>query len=166
MYRARFPKISAVETAHYILAHSGPMSHLKLQKLTFYVQAWHLAILEEELFEEDFVAWPHGPVCNSVWHEFKDPSSPLYAEVKLTTAHKRSIKAAIKSKLSTDQLEVIDDVLDEYGKRSSYYLECLTHEEEPWQQARKDLAADARGNASQNTISKHSMKKYYSSKIA
>lgn len=61
----------------------------------------------------------------------------------------------------TDQVELIDDILDEYGKRSAYYLECLTHEELPWREARKDMPVESPSSA---LISKATMKKFYSKK--
>ena len=62
-----------------------------------------------------------------------------------------------KINLTEDQQQIIDDVLDEYGTKTGYYLECLTHVEEPWKEARE------RG---ENTIiSKEHMKEYYSKMI-
>jgi len=47
------------------------MTHLKLQKLIYFAQAWHLANTGEPLFREDMQAWTHGPVVPSVWHAYK-----------------------------------------------------------------------------------------------
>ena len=59
--------------------------------------------------------------------------------------------------LTEEQKEIIDDVLDEYGEKSGYYLECLTHVEIPWKEARQK---------GENTpISLQLMKDYYSSLI-
>ena len=46
---------------------------LKLQKLIYYAQAWSLALPERAypLFDEDMQAWAHGPVVESVFHEYK-----------------------------------------------------------------------------------------------
>jgi len=38
------------------------LSNLKLQKLLYYAQAWHLALYGISLFDEEFEAWIHGPV--------------------------------------------------------------------------------------------------------
>jgi uncharacterized phage-associated protein len=38
------------------------ISNLKLQKLLYYAQGFYLAIYGKALFEEDIVAWEHGPV--------------------------------------------------------------------------------------------------------
>jgi uncharacterized phage-associated protein len=60
------PVTTAQEVANYFIrrAHdSGEfISNLKLQKLLYYSQAWHLAIFDRRLFPERFQAWVHGPV--------------------------------------------------------------------------------------------------------
>ena len=45
--------------------------NLKLQKLVYYAQAWHLALRDVPLFEEDFEAWVHGPVIPALYQEYK-----------------------------------------------------------------------------------------------
>ena len=42
------------------------VSNLKLQKLLYYVQGFHLAVFGEPLFEEEIEAWMYGPVVPSV----------------------------------------------------------------------------------------------------
>ena len=41
----------------------GALSVLKLQKLLYYVEAWHVAFFNKMLFDDEFQAWVHGPVC-------------------------------------------------------------------------------------------------------
>ena len=58
---------AANDIARYILTLSTPevgdiISNLKLQKLLYYVQGFHLAIENEPLFMEDIQAWQYGPV--------------------------------------------------------------------------------------------------------
>ncbi len=45
---------------------------MKLQKLLFYAHAWHLAYDRGPLFENDFEAWPWGPVVRNVYMQIKD----------------------------------------------------------------------------------------------
>lgn len=45
------------------------ISNLKLQKLIYYAQAFHLAIYELPFFDEDFEALTHGPVCPEIYHK-------------------------------------------------------------------------------------------------
>lgn len=40
--------IDSIILSDYILKHYGPMSHLKLQKLLFYCDAYHLAYFDKE----------------------------------------------------------------------------------------------------------------------
>ena len=53
-------KIDSVILAEYILFKCGKMSHLKLQKLLYYVQAFHLAYFDSPLVDDEFEAWLHG----------------------------------------------------------------------------------------------------------
>ncbi len=48
------------------------ITHLKLQKLVYYAQAWYLANFNRPLFDEDMQAWTHGPVVPSLWKEYRD----------------------------------------------------------------------------------------------
>ena len=66
-------KNRAKDVAAYILKKCGNMSHMKLQKLMYYAQAWSLVWDEEPLFPERIEAWVNGPVVR-----------PLYADLRLT----------------------------------------------------------------------------------
>lgn len=50
------------DVADYILAEQGAMATMKLQKLVYYCQGWHLAWDGEPLFDERIEAWASGPV--------------------------------------------------------------------------------------------------------
>jgi uncharacterized phage-associated protein len=56
-------KVNAQILADYILQKYGSMSHLKLQKLLYYCESYHLAYFDDILIPEEFEAWVHGPVC-------------------------------------------------------------------------------------------------------
>lgn len=159
--KTKHPQIDSELLAKFVLAKKGPMNHLKLQKLLYYCEAWHLAIIESSLIPDHFEAWLHGPVCKKVYNYFKN-DSVLLDNISIQDNQKRSIIKTVEDVLEEEQVELLEDVLNEYGKRSSYYLECLTHEEEPWQEARKGYSIDSSCNVK---ISKITMKKYYANKI-
>ena len=48
-----------------------PVTNLKLQKLLYYVQGWHLGIFKNPAFNDEFEAWVHGPVIPEVFHAYK-----------------------------------------------------------------------------------------------
>ncbi len=124
------------------------VTHLKLQKLVYYAQAWHLAIYNKPFFEGKFEAWAHGPV-----------NPELYEEYKVHGARPIESPEDFNSKLySKSEKEHLEDVWDVYGKFDGKYLEGLTHQEEPWLEARGDLPEGHRCNTE---ISQETMKSYY-----
>lgn len=138
------------------------MPHLKLQKLVYYSDAWHLAILNGELIVDDFQAWAHGPVSFRIWKQFKSIDNPMLGLIKLDPAIARHSLRAFPSVLTREQVELLEDVIKEYGNKSAYYLECLTHSEEPWINARKNLSP---GEKSSAVIPKKAMAAFYRSRL-
>lgn len=122
------------DIASLILARSGRpfVDAMALQKLLYYVQAWHLAITDEPLFRESFKAWRDGPVVPQVWHERSERSSRRAGSQRLDGIHIDAVAS-----------NIIDWVLESYGGMSGEELSALTHVEEPWLEARGDLPPDA-----------------------
>ena len=149
-------KVDSISLSEYIVAKIGKMTHLKLQKLVYYSEAYHLAYFDKSIIDDDFQAWLHGPVSRKLWNHLK-PIANVYDNVRIKGDRDTSIKE-FENKVTPDQLDLINDVLKEYGTESSYDLECLTHAEEPWQEARRGCASDDRCT---EIINKETMKKYY-----
>jgi len=152
---------SAQTVANYILKHYGPMSHLKLQKLLFYSQAYHLAYFEEPLFPEDFQAWIHGPVCRAIYDAQKD-TALLYGDLGFNASREKDPDAEMESALASSQKELLSDVLSELSKWTGLELESSTHSEAPWIDARHGYAPAAR---CENVISKEAMKSFYKDEL-
>ena len=60
-----------VDVAAYILECLGSVSTMKLQKLTFYSQAYYLVEHGTPLFPEEFEAWANGPVAPDLFKRHK-----------------------------------------------------------------------------------------------
>jgi len=105
---------------------------MSLQKLLYYVQAWHIAITDRPLFPEKIKAWKDGPVVPQVWHSRKD-----------RVARRASTQDVPEDLLSEAESDLIDLVLGTYGSMSGEELSILTHVERPWQSARGDLPPEA-----------------------
>lgn len=135
------------DTAKYILDQYGPMSTMKLQKLCYYAQAWSLVWDDVPLFEEDFQAWANGPVCPELFFKTQGKYSVSASDV-----------TGGKGDLSDNQKDTINRVMEYYSKHNAQWLSQLTHMEEPWVNARKDIPA---GVGCNNVISKESMAMYY-----
>lgn len=146
---------SVFNVASYFLSRSEPQSelaitHLKLQKLVYYAQAWTMAIRGEPLFPERIEAWIHGPVCPDLYYEFRHYG---FDEIK-------PVSDFIPDAFSKQEIEILDAVWNAYGQYDGRYLEEMTHKEEPWKNARRGLRQFDQSN---RIISLESMAKYYSS---
>lgn len=142
------------------------VSPLKLQKLLYYIQAWHIAKFEKkQLFDDLPQAWVNGPVYRSVYNMFKDsffrneslhPIVDGNAEIELS----KKIKAL---KLEEEQVNLINSVLKFYAPKDDGTLVLKTHTDSPWNEAREGLGSFDR---STNTISVDSMFDFYGKMLA
>ncbi len=99
------------------------ITHLKLQKLLYYAQGFHVAMHEgAPLFPESVLAWPHGPVVRQVWQRHKRCGfSPIAAP-----------KNYAPENYAPEVLELLEAVNSIYGGFMPKRLEEMTHEESPW----------------------------------
>jgi len=103
------------------------ISNLKLQKLVYYAQGFHLAIFDKPLFNETIEAWTHGPVIPDLYQKYKvNGYKPIERPDKVDF-----------NKYSSDVQELLNDVWNVYGQYSAWRLRDLAHEEIPWQRAYK-----------------------------
>lgn len=123
------------DVASYILRERGAMSAMKLQKLVYYSQAWHLVWAEEPLFDAEIEAWANGPVVRELFNTHRgrfNVSAPW---------PKGDADALTKYERGT-----IDAVLSTYGELSGRTLSQLTHDEAPWREARQGLSPTDRSS--------------------
>ena len=137
----------------YAHKHGDTITNLKLQKLVYYAQAWHLAINNTALFNEELQAWVHGPVQYELWRKIKnscvhgwDPISCELDEPILPEGIKEHLK----------------EVYEVYGGFSAFELERLTHQEAPWNIARGGCSLD---DHCSNIISIEDMKQFYGERL-
>ena len=115
-------KIDSVVFSDYILKHYGPMSHLKLQKLIFYCDAYCLAYFDKELVTDQFEAWVHGPVSRKVYNSLKDKSI-LYSDLIYSKKEGEDVDVEF-GKLTQDQQDLILSVLGDLSKWTGIELEA------------------------------------------
>ncbi|WP_326945743.1 DUF4065 domain-containing protein [Amycolatopsis sp. NBC_01307] len=140
--------LEANDVASVVLARSGTwMDAMRLQKLLYYVQAWHLAVTDEPLFAEQIKAWKDGPVVPQVWHERKDQAT-----------RSADVQSVEDIELDETTSNLIDLVLASYGSMSGEELSALTHVEQPWLEARGDLPENAE---CRDPISAETMARFY-----
>lgn len=118
---------SAKNVAEYFLSLSSPdlgdyISNLKLQKLLYYAQGYHLALYDSPLFPEEILAWEHGPVVQTLYYEYRsNGSAAIEPPCEVNTEN-----------FNKDQLDLIEEVYEVMGQFSAWKLRNMTHAESPW----------------------------------
>lgn len=138
--------VSAHDVAALLLRRTGPVSAMKLQKLVYYSQAWHLARHREPLFTEDIQAWARGPVVPDLYERHRgtyDVAGWRWGDAAAVTGPARA---------------TVEWVAAEYGRFSPECLSEMTHTEVPWLVARVDVAD---GEPSSATIDPRMMTEFH-----
>lgn len=134
-------EISIFDIADFFLSKDN-LTQKKLQKLVYYAYAWFIALNNEDadeitnvLFDEQPEAWIHGPVFPSLYDKYKGYN---WNEIEK--------KENDGLKLNKDLKAFLNDVWIKFGKFSADELEYMTHQEEPWVKARKNIDDTMRSN--------------------
>ena len=138
------------DVAAAIVATTGPVPTMKLQKLVYYVQAWHVARYDVPAFQEEIEAWANGPVVDHLYQQHR---------TKRSVSHWAS---GDPSRLDAETVALVRYVVARYGCKSGDELSLLTHSETPWLTARRGLESDAR---SRRVIPLEAMGEYYGSQL-
>lgn len=146
-----------INLARYILAKQGSISNMKLQKLLFYTESVFMAVTNKSLFEEKFEAWRHGPVLPVVYHTFKKYSA-LRSKIPYTV---ESTDLALD--LPENYVNLIDQVIEIFGRHDGDVLRNNSHKEEPYKIARIGIPEGASSNVK---MDKTEVKKYYRDKLS
>lgn len=134
--------LSIESLTNVILSMCNDVSNKKLQKLSYYVYAWYLAIYDEKIADMQFEAWVHGPVCRKLYLKYRHygwSAIPPYRGFVLA---------------DDERIRFIEGVLKVYGGYTADELEKMTHKEAPWFESKNEY-----GNA---VIPDKVIKEYYS----
>jgi uncharacterized phage-associated protein len=119
---------TALEVAGYLLklAAEEPepefLSHMRLQKLLYYVQGWSLGVRGHAMFESPIEAWRHGPVVRDVFPHFAD-----YGDNPIPFS-----RAGTGAALARADRDFIASIWESYKGYSAAALRSKTHAEPPW----------------------------------
>jgi len=126
------------------------LTHMKLQKLLYYAQAWFVGTFGEPLFDGKIEAWTHGPVCPEIYQQYKQYHNneiPFPEDCDSVDG----CMAIVKPTLPTDVIDFLNSLADDYMNYTAYQLRTMTHNEQPWIDASKY----------NGEISVDSMRKFY-----
>ena len=133
---------TASEVAKWFLAYNRKVmeegdsefiSNLKLQKLLYYAQGTYYAITQQKLFNDPIVAWRHGPVVESVYHEYKVYGS---SGIEFKEAFDFDV-------FDPETTSILEEVYDCFGQYSAWKLRNMTHDERPWKETNLNSVIDA-----------------------
>ena len=121
------------------------ITNLKLQKLCYYAQGFHLAIYDEPLFSDEIEAWQHGPVIRTLWNKYKSKGrNPL------------PVPENHASCIPDDEVaDFLDEVYAVYGQYAAWKLREMTHSDPTFKETPKGTGI----------ISRKSMKNYFTTLI-
>ena len=122
----------------------GLICNLKLQKMLYYMQGFHLAYFKSPLFNEDIEAWMYGPVVPSVYKEFK-------AHGNAGIEYNDEV-----IELTKEEEALFNEVYRVYGDYSAIGLMNLTHSENPWKSVTPVVGS---------IIEKETMKTYFKKRL-
>lgn len=139
-------------TISYIFEQMKEVTPLALQKLLYFIQGIYMVLFEKPLYEEDCMAWVHGPVYEDVYDLFRDFKYNPIEDDRFAIFKDRF------EELNEHEKKVINLVINTFGKYSGKVLEDITHEERPWKNARVGYEAS---EPSREIISKDEIKNYF-----
>ena len=104
------------------------ITNMKLQKLLFYAQSAFLAIKGVPLFNNNILAWEHGPVIPEIYDKFK-----INGNKGITEYNENDLKD-----ISKDDVNLLIDVYNLFGEYSAWGLRNLTYSENPWKTTKRN----------------------------
>ncbi len=115
----------------YVFEKLEEVTPLMLQKLLYFIQGVYSALYGRPIFTEDCRAWIHGPVYPEVYDLLRD-----FKYNPIDDARFVLLKGASDA-LTDEEKKVIDLVVNTFGMYGGKALERITHNEDPWKEARK-----------------------------
>lgn len=115
----------------YIFKKLEEVTPLMLQKLLYFIQGVYSALYGKPIFEEDCRAWTRGPVYLEVYDLFRDFKYNPIDDARF------ALLEGTADALIEEEKNVIDLVVNTFGMYGGKVLERITHNEDPWKEARK-----------------------------
>lgn len=140
------------------------LTHMKLQKLAFFLHAWSLALNDKPVINEEFQAWNYGPVSSSLYHELKNfGSSPIANYLVEIDPLSGTQTAKVPKQSDLAFWNLVDQVWKRYGDMTAAQLSTLSHEAGgPWHKVRAIMHKE--GSAF-DEISDSDIKEFYATKL-
>lgn len=118
----------ARDIAKYIILHEDEqgyaLNNLKLQKILYFLQAEYTVRFNQTLFDDEIIAWPCGPVIESVYYEYNRCGSAAIF-----------INSKKMPYIAPSDRKIINAMLDKLRPYSATSLCKITVNQAPWKVA-------------------------------
>ncbi|MBA4190154.1 MAG: hypothetical protein C0467_19390 [Planctomycetaceae bacterium] len=152
---------SALDVAKYLIELAGrepdeaePITHLRLQKLLYYAQGWHLGLFGRSLFAEPVLAMKAGPVVSRV-------SEVVMGVLGDNLARPLTAADLGPSNLVAREKVFLETIWQKYRAYSATGLKELSQAEMPWSDARAGLPHMEEASAE---ITADSLRRFFASR--
>lgn len=141
---------------HHALTRKNNISHLKLQKILYFIEAHFLVDRGRSLIAEHFEKWKLGPVVPEVYHEYKTFGSrpitrvPSIHSIKFNE-EKDDFEFSVEKfdptsiDIDTEDKDFIERITDLYIKEEAFDLVERTHKHDLWQDESTRIMDGERG---------------------
>ena len=137
--------------AKHVIAQMEDTTPLALQKILYYIEGFSLALLDKNILATNPEAWVHGPVYKEIYNRFS------YYSYHIIDKEEFSKYKTLENFAEEDQ-NLILSVIKNFGCYSGKILETMTHQTEPWLEARMELDEFENGN---DEITEENMQIYF-----
>lgn len=108
------------------------ITHLKLQKILYFVQATFLATKWEKAFEEKIMAWSYWPVIREIYNKYRDVGRSF---LSVDTNFNENI-------FSDEDKELLQKIRRSFGRYSATQLVSMTHSHSPRKHSKQSEEID------------------------
>ncbi|MHA1782015.1 MAG: Panacea domain-containing protein [Promethearchaeota archaeon] len=148
-----FEAYSVIEALYYILKKIGRADKIKLTKLIYLADKYHLMKYGRTITGDKYYAMPQGPVGSLVLDVLNSENYSLneeeiaYFKDLINRVGEFNYEIANKNKnkfeyLSETDIEALDYICRKFGKWDSWYLKEYTHKYPEWNQHEKLLKSE------------------------
>ena len=153
--------MKALDIANYIVCYAAekhsdkPLTHLKLQKILYYVTTEFLKknLENEDLYPEKVEKWQFGPVVSDVYNEFKtyggkpitSPTSEIIFSEDDLDFEIKDFDVASFEKANESLIFIAKQVIEKLIVKDAFTLVDMTHQEKAWLDAETQIKNGERG---------------------
>jgi len=125
MYSASYIAALLVKRA---IDEGNPITQMKLQKMLYFAQGYHLAVYDTPLFKEALQAWQFGPVVPVIYDIYK-----MYGTFPIVNFDKSSYKGSVEIQNDDELIDTINYTWEATKDQTASSLSAWTHQNDgPW----------------------------------